>query len=126
MPPIFTSKMDCYAIWATSLFLQASMKILFRRITIVRWQDILALRKMWSFYKNNFIGQNFDRTSTIISYLALFVPFLSHPSRSKDYTPLFLLPRGLGNPSRWNTCLVFRPQRKALIAYLWWFIGFQR
>jgi hypothetical protein len=86
----------------------------------------LAWRKLWSFYKNIFIGQNFDRTSTSISDLALPVPFPSQPSRSKAYTPLFLLPRGLGNPSRWITCLAFHPPSKAMIVYLWWLIGFRR
>jgi hypothetical protein len=86
----------------------------------------LAWRKLWSFYRNIFIGQNFDRTSTSISDLALLVPFPSQPSRSKTYTPLFLLLRGLGNPSQWITCLAFHPPSKAMIVYLWWLNGFQR
>jgi hypothetical protein len=99
MPPIFTFRTDYYVIWAISVFLQASVKRLFGRITTVRWQDILAWIKLWSFYINIFIGQNFDRTSTSISYLAVHVPLPSQPSRRKAYTPLFLLLRGLGNPS---------------------------
>jgi hypothetical protein len=102
------------------------MKSLFGRLTTVRWKDILAWRKLWLFYRNIFIGQNFNRTSTSISILALPVPFPSQPSRSKAYTPLFLLPRGLQNPSRWITCLAFHPPRKAMIVYLWWLIDFQR
>jgi hypothetical protein len=84
-----------------------------------------AWRKIWSFYRNIFIGQNFDRTSTSISDLSLHVPFPSHPSRSKAYTPLFLLSIGLGNPSRWIIYLTFRPPSKVMLAYLWWLIGFQ-
>jgi hypothetical protein len=98
MPPIFTFRMDCYAIWATSVFLQVNVQIFFGRLITIVWQDILVWRKLWPFYKNIFIGQNFDKMSLSISYIALHVPFLSQPSRSKAYTPLFLLPRGLGNP----------------------------
>jgi hypothetical protein len=47
--------------------------------------------------------------------------FPSQPSRSKAYRPLFLLPRALGNPSQWFTCLAFRPPRTKMIVYLWWF-----
>ena len=86
----------------------------------------MAWRKLWSFYRNIFIGQNFNNTSSSILDLALPVPFRRQPSRRKDYTPLFLLPRGLGNPSRWITCLSFHPPSKEMIAYLWWLIGFQR
>jgi hypothetical protein len=71
-----------------------------------------GMEKIVVVLQNIFIGQNFDRTSTSISDLALPVPLPSHPSRSKDYTPLFLLPRGLGNPSRWITCLAFHPPSK--------------
>jgi hypothetical protein len=41
------------------------------------------LRKLWIFFRNIFIGQNFDRTSASISDIALHVPLTSHPSRSK-------------------------------------------
>jgi hypothetical protein len=85
--------------------------------TTVGWRDILAWIKLWSFFRNIFIGQNFDRTSTSISYLALLVPFPSHPSRSKAYTPLFLLTRSLGNPYPWITCLAFHPSSKKMILY---------
>jgi hypothetical protein len=54
------------------------------------------------------------------------VPFPSQPSRSKAYTPLFLLPRSLGNPSQWITCLAFHPPSKEMIVYLWSLIGFRR
>jgi len=54
------------------------------------------------------------------------MPLPSQPSIIKAYTPLFLLPRGLVNPYRWITCLAFCPPSKAMIAYLWWLIGFRR
>jgi hypothetical protein len=82
-------------------------------------------RKLWSFYKNIFISQNFNRTSTSISDLTLPLSLPSQPSKNKPYTPLFLLPRGLRNPSRWITCLTFRPPRKKMIMYLWWLIIFR-
>jgi hypothetical protein len=78
----------------------------------------------WSFYRNIFIGQKFDRTSAIISDLILPVPFPSEPSRRKSYAPLFLLLRALGNPYRWITWLAFHPPRKEMIMYFWWFFGF--
>jgi hypothetical protein len=86
----------------------------------------LAWRKLWSFFRNIFIGQDFDRTSTSILDLALLVPLPSQPSRSKAYTPFFLLPRILGNPSQWIICLAFCPPSKAMTAYLWSLIGFRR
>jgi hypothetical protein len=79
-----------------------------------------------SFFRNIFIGQNFDMTSTSISDLALYVSLPSQPSRSKAYTPLFLLSRSLGNPSQWITCLACRPPRKEMIVCLWSLIGFRR
>jgi hypothetical protein len=86
----------------------------------------LAWRKPWPFFRNIFIGQNFDRTSTSISDLALFVPFPNKPSRSKDYTTLFLLSKSLGNPCEWITCLAFHPPSKEMTAYLWSLISFRR
>jgi hypothetical protein len=86
----------------------------------------LAWRKLCLFNRNIFIGQNFNRTSASILDLALPMSFPIQPSRSKAYTPLFLLPRGLGNPSQWITCLAFHPPSKAMISYLRWLIGFQR
>ena len=64
--------------------------------------------------------------SISISDIALPVSFPSQPSRSKAYTPLFLLPKFLGNPSRWITCMAFHPPSNAMIVYLWWFIIFWR
>jgi hypothetical protein len=125
MSLIFTSRMDCYVVWATSVFPQTSVQRGFGRLTTVGWQDILAWIKLWLFYRNIFIGQNFDKTSASISNLALPLPFPIQPSRSKAYTPLFLLPRGLGNPSRWITCLAFCPPRTTMIVYLWWLIDFR-
>jgi hypothetical protein len=52
MSPIFTFRTDCYAIWAISVFFQVSVQILFGKSTTVGWQDILAWRKLWSFYRN--------------------------------------------------------------------------
>jgi hypothetical protein len=69
--------------------------------------------------QKHFIGQNFDMTSASILDLALLVPFPSQPSRSKDYTPLFLFSRSLGNPSQWITCLACHPPRKEMIVCLW-------
>jgi hypothetical protein len=46
-----------------------------------------------------------DVSKYIISCTAM--PFPSQPSRSKAYTPLFIFPRSLGNPSQWITCLIF-------------------
>jgi hypothetical protein len=83
-------------------------------------------RKFWLFYINIFIGQKFDMTSISISDIALPVPLSSQPLRSKAYTTLFLLPRGLGNPSRWITCLIFCPPSEEMIVYLWRLISFQR
>jgi hypothetical protein len=124
--PIFTFRTDYYAIWTISVFLQASMQILFGKPTVVGWKDILARRKLWPFFKRIFISQNSDRTSTSISDLALPMPLLSQPSRSKDYTPLFLLPRSLGNPSQWITCLAFHPPSKGMTTCLWSLISFRR
>jgi hypothetical protein len=86
----------------------------------------LAWRKLWSFFRNIFIGQNFDRTSSSISNLALPLSLPRQPSRSKAYTPLFLFSRSLGNPSQWITCLACRPPSKEMTACLWSLIGFQR
>jgi hypothetical protein len=83
-------------------------------------------RKLWSFSRKKFIGQNFDMMSTIISYPALLVPFPSQPSRIKAYTPLFVPLRSLENPSLWITCLAFHPPRKEMIFFLWSLIGFRR
>jgi hypothetical protein len=49
----------------------------------------LAWRKLWSFSRNIFIGQNFDRTSASISDLALLCA-ISKPAIKKQglYTPL--------------------------------------
>jgi hypothetical protein len=80
---------------------------------------------IWDAHYNRMVG-HFGVEKTSISNLPLHVPLPSHPSRSKDYTPLFLLLRGLGNPSQWITCLAFHRPRKAMIVYLWWLIGFQR
>jgi hypothetical protein len=70
------------------------------------------------------------KTSTgrqqVYQILHLPVPLPSQPSRSKAYTPLFLLPRSLGNPSQWITCLAFHPPSKAMTVYLWSLIGFRR
>jgi hypothetical protein len=85
-----------------------------------------GVKKTLVILHKHFIGQKFNRTSASISYLALPVPFPSQPLRSKPYTPLFLLLRGLGNPSRWITCLALHPLRKEMIVYLWWLISFQR
>jgi len=117
MSPIFTSRMDYYAIWSTSVFLQESMQRGFGRLTTVRWKDILAWRKLCPFYRNIFLGQNFDRMSSIILDLSFPMPFLIHPSRSKAYPPLSLLPTGLGNPSQWITCLAFFPPSMEIIVY---------
>jgi hypothetical protein len=46
--------------------------------------------------QKHFYWPKIDRTSTSISDLALPVPFPSQPSRSKAYTPLFLLREALG------------------------------
>jgi hypothetical protein len=71
---IFTFKMGCYSIWAISVFLQASVKILFGNPTIVRWHNILAWRKLWSFSRKIFIGQNFDRMSaSMFSKMAILI-----------------------------------------------------
>jgi hypothetical protein len=77
----------------------------------------LAWRKLWPLYRNIFICQNFERTSTSISDVELSMPFPSQPSRSKVYTPLFILLRFLWNPYRWITCLAFYPPRKEFIVY---------
>jgi hypothetical protein len=86
----------------------------------------LAWKKLWPFFINIFIGQNFDRMSTSISDLALSMSFPSQPSRSKAYTPLSLLPRSFGNPSQWITCMAFRPPSKEMTVYLWLLICFRR
>jgi hypothetical protein len=65
-----------------------------------RMSGHFGVEKTMAILQNIFIGQNFKRTSTIISDLSLPVTFPSQPSRSKAYTPLFLLPRSLGNPSQ--------------------------
>jgi len=62
MSPIFTFRMDCYAIWAISVFLQVSVQRWFGRVTTIELQDILVWRKLWPFSRNIFIGKNFDMT----------------------------------------------------------------
>jgi hypothetical protein len=118
--------MEFYSIWAISLFLQESVQSGFWNPTIVGWQNILAWRKLWSFSRNIFIGQNFDKMLASISDLTLHVPFPSQPSKSKAYTPLSLSLRILWNPSLWITCLAFHTPSKEMIVYLWSLIGFQR
>jgi hypothetical protein len=86
----------------------------------------VAWIKLWSFFRNIFICQNFDSTSASISYLGLLMPLPRQPSRSEDYIPLFLLPRILGNLSQWSTCLTFRPPRKEMVVHFCSLIGFQR
>jgi hypothetical protein len=71
-----------------------------------RMEEHFGVEKTVVILQKKIIGKNFDKTSTSISYLALSMPFPSQPSRTKAYTPIFLLSRGLGNPSRWITCLV--------------------
>ena len=95
-------------------------------LAIVEWKNILMWRKLWTFYKNIFIGQNFERTPSSISDMLLPISFPRKSSRRKAYIPLFLLLRGLGNPSRWITCHAFDPPSKEMIVYLWWLISFQR
>jgi hypothetical protein len=82
-----------------------------------------GMEKTMVVLQKKIIGKNFDRTSTSILDIALSVPLPSHPSRRKSYTLLFLLPRGLGNPSRWITCLTIHPPSKEMIVYLCWLIG---
>jgi len=123
---IFTFSIDYYAIQAISMFLQVSMQIWFGNLTTVGWQDILAWRNPWTFFRNIFIGQNFDRTSASILDLELLVPFPNQTSKIKSYTPLFLLSRSLGNPYEWITCLAFRTPSKEMTVYLWSLIGFRR
>jgi hypothetical protein len=83
-----------------------------------------SVEKIVAVLHKHFFGQNFDRTSASISDHALPVPLPSHPSRRKAYIPLFLLPRILGNPSQWITCMAFHPPSKAMIVYFWLLIGF--
>jgi hypothetical protein len=118
--------MNYYAIWSISVFLQGSVHRLFGNLTTIEWQEILVWRKLWPFYINIFIGQNFDRTSASISDLALLVPFPSQPLRIKAYPTLFLPQRSLGNPSQWIIGLAFHPPKKAMIVYLWSLINFRR
>jgi hypothetical protein len=85
----------------------------FGRLTIVGWQDILEWRKLWSFYRNLFIGQNFDKTSTSILDLALLVAFPSQPLGRKAYTPLFLLSIALViHLDVLHVCISFHQERK--------------
>jgi hypothetical protein len=123
---IFTFKMNSYATWAISVFLQASMQKLFGNPTTVVWQDILALRKLCLFFRTIFIGQTFDRMSTSISDPVLHVSFPTQPSKSKAYTPLFLFLRSPGNPSQWITCMAYHPPRKEMNVYLLSLISFRR
>jgi hypothetical protein len=85
-----------------------------------------GVKKIVVVLQNNFIGQNFDRTSTSILDLALPAPFPSCPLRSKAYTPLFLFPISRGNPFPWITCLVCRPPSMEMTSCLWSLIGFRR
>ena len=79
-----------------------------------------------SSFRNIFIRQNFDWTYASISDLALPVPLLGRPLRSKAYTPLCLFLRSRGSPSPWITCLVFHPPSMEMTACLWSLINFQR
>jgi hypothetical protein len=64
-----------------------------------------------------------DVNKYMISFTACAI---AKPSIKKKgaYTPIFLLLRGLGNPSLWITWMAFCPQRKEMIAYLWWLLSF--
>jgi hypothetical protein len=48
-----------------------------------------GIEKTMDVLKKKIISQNFDRTSTSISYLELPMPLPSQPSKSKDYIPIF-------------------------------------
>ena len=66
----------------------------------------------------------FDKNSTGHQQVYHILHCLCHCQ--DNHTPLFLLLRGLGNPSRWITCPTFHPPRKTMITYLWWLIDFRR
>jgi hypothetical protein len=85
-----------------------------------------GMEKLWPYFRNILIGQKFDRTSTSISDISLPMPLPSQLSRSKDYTPLFIFLRSLGNPSQWITCLACHPPSKEMTVCLWSLIDFRR
>jgi hypothetical protein len=115
-----------WCITTTYMLLQMSVQSLFGKLTTVRWQDILAWKILWQYYKSISTGRNFDRTSTSISGSALPVLLPNQPLRSKACIPLCLLSKGHGNPSQWTTCRAFLQLSREMTVFLWWLIDFVR
>jgi hypothetical protein len=55
--------------------------------------------------------------SASISNPALHVLFPNWPLRNKEFKLLFLLLKGLGNPSQWTTCWAFHPPSGEMIFF---------
>ena len=107
----------CYAIWAISVFHQASEQIRFGKPTTVEWQDTLVSKIQWWYYRNISIGWNFDRRSTSISGPTLPVLLPNRPLRNMACTSLYLLLIGHGNPSQWTTCQASHPPSEEMTVF---------
>ena len=119
----FIFRKDCYATWAISVFLQASVPRWFGRHIIVEWQGTLVLRGQWQFCKSIFIGPNSDKTSTNISNHALLAPSQNQLLKSKGCTLPFPLQIGHGNPSPWITCQDYLQLSMVMTVCLWSWIA---
>jgi hypothetical protein len=115
----FIFRMNFYAIWVITLFLQMSMQSWFENPTTVKWKETLVWRIKWLYYKSIYILWSFNRMLVSMSYPTLPPPSPSQPFKNKDYTPLFLLSIGCGNPSRWTTCKVSPRPSMEMIVYSW-------
>ena len=123
---IFTSRMPCYAIWVTFVFLQASVPRWFGKHTTVELLGISGSRKWWQYCKSISISQIFNRMSGSTSDHALPAPLPNWPSRSKASIPRCLPLVKLGNPSPWITCHVFHPISMEMTVFLWSSTGSRR
>jgi len=115
----FTFRMDYYATWDISVFLQASVRSLFGKRITVGWHGTLAWKRQSQCYKSIFIGRSSTKMLADISYIALPTPSPSLPLRSKGCTHLFPLPMNLGSPSQWTKCQEFLQPSMVMIVYLW-------
>jgi hypothetical protein len=122
----FFSRMDCYAIWVTSVFLQASVWIWSGKPIIIRWQDTWAWRRPWKYFKSIFIGWSSDRMSTSILNYAPPMPSPNQPFIRKGCThPCWLL-IGPRSPYWWITCPPYPQTSMAMTVFLWLLIDSQR
>ena len=124
--PNFTSRMYCYVIWDTFVFLQVSMPRLFGKRTTVESLSISGSRKQWQYCRSISIGRTFDKTSGSTFNPAFPVPLPNHPSRSKASILRCLPLVDLGNPYPWITCRAFLLLSTTTTVCLWSLTDSQR